>query len=108
MAAFTDLLHRLEQTLHREHGLHVECIYRAQPLPGWLATPWSDTKHNAAPENLRPVLLVNVKGTKADDTLCIMRLADLETLVRADVAGLLGTATAQQHQRAHSAWREGK
>lgn len=79
MAAFNDLLHRLEQTLHRDTGLHVEAIYRPQPLPGWLATPWADARRNA--DRRHPVLLVNVKGDSPDDVICIMRLADLEAIL---------------------------
>lgn len=108
MAAFTDILHRLERTLHRDRRIHAEAIYRPQPLPGWLAGPWADVRHNCAAENLAPVLVVNQPGANAVDTVCIVRLADLVRLSQAhaintlidEAEGALQSAGELQHQLA--------
>jgi hypothetical protein len=38
--------------------------------------PWQLVSRRRA-----PVLVLNIKGVKTDDTLCLLRLADLERLV---------------------------
>ena len=80
MAAWLDLLARLEDGLHRDDRYHVETSYRSAQLPGWLYLPWAETRRNAGPDRT-PVMLLNCKGTPADDTVCFIRLADLERLV---------------------------
>lgn len=82
MAAWLDLLARLETGLHHDDRLHVETIYRPAALPGWLYIPWAAARRNAGGDRT-PVMLLNCKGTGPDDTVCIVRLADLEQLTNA-------------------------
>jgi hypothetical protein len=78
MAAWLDILARLEDGLHCDERLHVESIYRPAQLPGWLYRPWAAARRNAG-ERV-PVLLLNCKGTPTGDTVCLVRLGDLERL----------------------------
>ena len=79
MAAWFDLSKRLDAGLGADDRLHVESIYRGEGLPGWLSTPWAAAQH-AAGDKL-PILALNVKNVKTADTLCLVRLSDLERLI---------------------------
>ena len=79
MAAWLDLLARLEHGLHTDARLHVESIYRPAALPGWLYVPLAEVRRNAGRDRA-PILLVNCKGTPPGDSVCLVRLADLEQL----------------------------
>lgn len=79
MAAWRDVLARLDEGLHTDARLHVESVYRPADLPGWLYNPWATARRNAGP-NRHPVLVVNCKGIMPADTVCLVRLADLERL----------------------------
>ena len=79
MASFLDLAKHLEDTLYCDTRLHAESVYRGAGVPAWLGDPLETATKNA--EGAAPVLLLNVKGRKVPDTLCVLRLADLETLL---------------------------
>ena len=79
MASFLDLAKHLEGSLYLDSRLHAESVYRGAPVPSWLAAPLETATQNA--EGLTPVLVLNVKGRKVPDVLCIVRLSDLETLL---------------------------
>ena len=78
MAAWLDLVKRLEDGIGRDNRLHVESVYRGAPLPEWLDAPLQVAHENAGA--LRPVLVLNVKGVAVPDSLCVLRLRDLERL----------------------------
>ena len=82
MAAWLELLKRLEETVYKDARLHAECVYRGAGLPEWLHGPFDIAAKNAGDRT--PVLLLNVKGRTVGDTLCLLRLRDLEALVRHD------------------------
>lgn len=77
MAVWLDLLKHLEDGLNTDSRLHVEAIYTSR-LPGWLSEPLRDVRQNAGAAV--PVLVLNVKSAATLDSLCILRLADFETL----------------------------
>jgi len=81
MAAWLDLSAHLERTIQRDERLHCESIYRGAALPAWLQQPLRDTERNAG--DRVPCLAVNVKGRRVADTVCIVKLSDLERLLRA-------------------------
>jgi hypothetical protein len=81
MAAWLDLVKRLEDGLYRDNRLHVESVYRGAPLPEWIDAPLQVARENAGA--LRPVLVLNVKGAAVPDSLCVLRLRDLERLTAA-------------------------
>lgn len=85
MAAWRDLLARLEDGLHTDARLHVGTAYRSAQLPGWLYSPWAETRRNAG--GRIPIMLLNCKGTAPADTVCFIRLADLEQLAGAGSSG---------------------
>lgn len=78
MASWIDLTERLENTLHADERLAVGGMYRPAELPVWLRGPWRDVRSDA--RGRVPVLLMNCKGDKPDDVLCLVRLVDLERL----------------------------
>ncbi len=78
MASWLDLAQRLEASLYRDERIHTEAVYRGTPLPEWLDAPLQVVQENAGA--LRPVLVVNVKGVAVQDTICVLRLRDLERL----------------------------
>ena len=79
MAVWLDLLIRLEDGVNADGRLHCETIYRGAAMPAWMRGPFEDTIRNAG--DLIPVMLVNVKGQASDDSLCILRLRELEMLL---------------------------
>jgi hypothetical protein len=79
VASFVDLLQHMEGTLTQDERLHAECVYRGTPLPAWLAQPLRDTQAHA--DGRAGVLVLNVKGRRTPDTLCLLRLSDLERLL---------------------------
>lgn len=79
MAAWFDLSKRLDAGLGADDRLHVLATYHGSTLPAWLNGPWA--KAIAAAANQAPVVVLNVKGTRLDDTICLVRLADLERLI---------------------------
>jgi hypothetical protein len=85
MASFVDLLTHLERTLTADARLHAECVYRGTPLPAWLAQPLQEAQAQA--HGRVPVLVLNVKGRRTPDTLCMLRLQDLERLLALEEAG---------------------
>ena len=91
MAAWLDLVQRLEAGLYSDDRTHVECVYRGVALPEWLDAPLQIAQENAGAK--RPVLVLNVKGAKVQDVLCLVRLRDLERL----------TATPRQTVTEHGA-----
>ena len=80
MATWLDLGKRLEETLETDERLHTEVTYRGGPLPGWLADPLKGVERNQ--RDRAGVLVLNVKGRRVEETLCILRLADLERLLK--------------------------
>lgn len=78
MASWIDLTARLENTLHTDDRLLVGGAYRPAALPVWLRGPWSQARQEAG--DRAPVLLLNCKGDKPDDVVCMVRLVDLERL----------------------------
>lgn len=80
MASIQDILTHLEDTLTADERLHAECVYRGTPLPAWLAQPLKEAQVNA--DGRAPVLVVNVKGRRVPDTVCLLRLQDLERLLQ--------------------------
>lgn len=81
MAAWKDLEARLAQGLALHPALHVASIYRGAKLPGWLQTPLTQVEQTA--EGRVPVLVLNVKGRRVQQTLCPLALGDLERLLQA-------------------------
>jgi hypothetical protein len=79
MAAWLDILARLEEGLQQDDRLHLESIYRPAQLPGWIYAPWATAQRNA--QARMPILLINCKGTAPGDTVCMVRLDDLERLL---------------------------
>ena len=79
MAAWIDLAKHLEDTLYCDTRLHTESVYRGTGVPSWLRAPLETATKNA--EGQLPVLVLNVKGRRIPDTLCVLRLADLEALL---------------------------
>jgi hypothetical protein len=69
MAAWFDLIQRVEAL--EERGLTVATDYHGQGLPKWLLPALGDCD----------VFVLNAKGIAANDTLCIVRLATLESLL---------------------------
>lgn len=86
MATWLDLAQRLEDTIHADERLHCEACYRGEALPAWLSSPLATATKNAGAR--LPVVVLNVKGRSVGDSLCVLRLRDLEAL--------LGTAGAAQ------------
>ena len=78
MAAWLDLVQRLEETLYADERLHAEAVYRGESLPQWLTQPLETATANA--DERSPVVVVNVKGNAAQDSLCLLRLRDFERL----------------------------
>ena len=81
MATWLDLVARLEETLYADDRLHAEAVYRGESLPAWLSQPLAAATANA--ERRCPVLVLNVKGRSVQDSLCLLRLRDLERLLGA-------------------------
>lgn len=81
MATWLDLVQRLEETLYLDSRLHAEATYKGEALPQWLAQPLKDVTANAGDRS--PVLVLNVKGHAVQDSLCLLRLRDLEALLGA-------------------------
>lgn len=79
VAAWLELLKHLEDTLYTRQDLHAECVYRSAGIPEWLRLPFETVVQNAGRRT--PVLLLNVKGVKTPDTLCLLRLRDLQALL---------------------------
>lgn len=79
MAAWLDLVQRLEETLYADERLHAEAVYRGESLPQWLTQPLETATANA--DERSPVVVVNVKGRQVQDSLCLLRLRDLEALL---------------------------
>lgn len=50
----------------------------------WLHGPWQAAQRNAADRGRAPLLVLNIKGVPIDDTTVIVRLADLEQLLKGD------------------------
>lgn len=80
MASWLELTERLDAGLHGDDRLTVGGMYRPAELPGWLRAPWKETVADAQDGNRTPVLLLNCKGDRPDDVVCLVRLADLERL----------------------------
>ena len=80
MAAWLDIAARLEDGLNQDARLHIESCYRPAALPGWLYAPWAEAGRNAGER--APILLLNCKGTPTKDSVCMVRLADLERLLQ--------------------------
>lgn len=78
MASWLDLTVRLENTLHADERLAVAGMYRPAELPLWLRGPWRDAQAEAGDKTA--VLLLNCKGDKPDDVVCMVALVDLERL----------------------------
>jgi hypothetical protein len=80
MSSWFDLKPRLEAGIGAEESLHVESVYRNCPLPGWLQKPMDSCAANAGERTA--VLVLNVKGKRTDDVLCMLTLSCLERLLR--------------------------
>lgn len=85
MASWLGLVQRLEETIYTDERLHCEATYRGEALPAWLSAPLATATQNA--DSRHAVLVVNCKGRSVQDSLCVLRLRDLEAL--------LGTQEAQ-------------
>lgn len=70
MAAWFDLIRHVEALEKR--GLTVATDYHGQGLPKWLLPALGECN----------VFVLNVKGIALHDTLCIVRLEELEKLLR--------------------------
>ena len=81
MATWLDLVARLEEGLYADERLHTEAVYRGESLPQWLTQPLETATANA--DERSPVVVVNVKGRQVQDSLCLLRLRDLEALLGA-------------------------
>ncbi len=79
MAAWLDLAKHLEDGLYLDGRLHTECVYKSDGVPAWLSVPLQTAVKSS--EGLTPVLVVNAKGRKVPDALCVLRLEDLEALL---------------------------
>ena len=79
MATWLDLAQRLEDTIHADERLHCEACYRGEALPAWLSSPLATATKNA--DSRHAVVVVNVKGRSVSDSLCVLRLRDLEALL---------------------------
>lgn len=84
MASWLDLVGHLEETLYADERLHAEATYRGEGLPAWLSQPLAAATANA--DRRTPVLVLNVKGRQVQDSLCLLRLRDLERLLGAQEA----------------------
>ncbi len=98
MAAWKDLEARLAQGLAAQPKMQVLSIYRGAPLPRWLQTPLTQLEQDAAGH--MPVLVLNVKGRRVDQALCLMQLGDLERLLQA-FERLIGTGSNPGQCRAY-------
>ena len=79
MATWLDLVQRLERTIYADERLHAEAMYRGEALPQWLSSPLATATQNAGAR--LPVVVLNVKGRSVGDSLCLLRLRDLEALL---------------------------
>lgn len=79
MASWLDLVQRLEETIYTDERLHTEAMYRGEGLPSWLSVPLATATKNA--DGRTPVLVLNVKGRQVHESLCLLRLYDLERLL---------------------------
>ena len=84
MATWLDLVQRLEATIYADERLHCEAVYRGEALPAWLSSPLATATKNAGAR--LPVVVVNCKGRSVQDSLCVLRLRDLEALLGARAA----------------------
>ena len=80
MASWLDLVQRLEETVYTDERLHAEATYRGEALPAWLSSPLATAAQNAGAR--LPVVVLNVKGRSVQDSLCLLRLRDLERLLQ--------------------------
>ena len=97
MAAWKDLEARLTQGVAAWAGGHVLSIYRGTPLPAWLAKPWAQVEQAA--QGQMPVLVINVKGRRVEQTLCLMPLVNLERLLTGRASPESAAATVEQVKR---------
>ena len=79
VATWLDLVQRLEDTIYTDERLHCEAVYRGEALPAWLSAPLATATSNA--DSRHAVVVVNVKGRSVQDSLCLLRLRDLEALL---------------------------
>ena len=79
VATWLDLVQRLEDTIYADERLHAEAVYRGEGLPAWLSGPLATATSNA--DSRHAVVVVNVKGRSVQDSLCLLRLRDLEALL---------------------------
>jgi hypothetical protein len=86
VATWLDLAQRLEETVYTDERLHCEAAYRGEDLPQWLSSPLATATKNA--DTRLPLVVLNVKGRSVGDSLCLLRLRDLEALL-----GVAGAAT---------------
>lgn len=84
MATWLDLVARLEETIFKDERLHAEAVYRGEALPAWLSSPLATATKNA--DSRHAVIVVNCKGRSVQDSLCVLRLRDLEALLGARAA----------------------
>lgn len=84
MATWLDLVQRLERTIYADERLHAEAAYRGEGLPQWLSSPLATATKNAGAR--LPVVVLNVKGRSVGDSVCLLRLRDLEALLGARAA----------------------
>ena len=84
MATWLDLVARLEETIFKDERLHAEAVYRGEALPAWLSSPLATATKNAGAR--LPLVVLNVKGRSVQDSLCLLRLRDLEALLGAQAA----------------------
>ena len=80
MAAWHDLEPRVDAI--EATGRAVAVQYKGEGLAKWLE-----------PALTNDVLVVNVKGVKLNDTLCVVKLADLEKLLGGATNGEIGRAS---------------
>jgi hypothetical protein len=73
MAAWHDLIHRVEAV--EQQDLRVATAYHGKALPKWLQPALGDCD----------VFVLNVKNVPTDRTLCIVRLAQLENLIKPQI-----------------------
>jgi hypothetical protein len=71
MASWKDLESRVDAL--ESTGRTVAVQYQGQGLPKWLAAAMTVN-----------VLVVNIKGVRLNDTLCVVKLAELEKLLGHD------------------------
>jgi len=60
-------------------SVHADCTYRGIGLPKWLGDNWEQVKRESGDRS--PALIINVKGTRVDDTPVVLRLVDYERLL---------------------------